>query len=114
MASSEKELLIKTNDIKERLKEINCLYSLAQIIENCDKVPDLLHNSVNVIPLGWQYPEITICRICYLDNCVTSKNFRETKWKQQAYLLVDGKKQGLVEVFYLEEKQVYDEGPFFK
>jgi GAF domain-containing protein len=43
-----------------------------------------------------------------------TNNFKETSWKQSRDIALRGERIGIVEVCYLEEKPVTDEGPFLK
>ena len=43
-----------------------------------------------------------------------TENFVQTTWKQTADIIVRGKRAGIVEVCYLEERPASDEGPFLK
>jgi hypothetical protein len=43
---------------------------------------------------------------------VTTKNFKDTRWKLSREITVSNKWLGTLEVCYLEEKPELDEGPF--
>ena len=102
-------------DLDERIKELGCLYSIAMIAEKPAITLDTVYQEVaNVIPLGWQYPDITCARVTIDGKEFKTPNFRETAWKQASDILVDGQRIGTVEVFYLEEKPEGDEGTFLK
>jgi PAS domain S-box-containing protein len=76
---------------------------------------DAIYQEVaNVIPPGWQYPDITCARITIDGKEFKTPNYRETAWKQASDIIVDSQRIGAVEVFYLEEKPEYAEGPFLK
>ncbi len=103
------------HDLGERFKELMCLYGISQyIIEPSIDVDKLLLETANLIPPGWQYPDITCTRITFDDKEFKTDNFKETKWKQTSDILVKGEKHGSVAVYYLEEKPQFDEGPFLK
>ncbi|MCP3900692.1 MAG: PAS domain-containing protein, partial [Desulfobacteraceae bacterium] len=54
----------QTHDIEKRIKELNCLYSISNLLENQDiSIEELFHKAVNLMPPSWQYPEITCARI---------------------------------------------------
>lgn len=114
LAINEKELKKKNHDLTERLKEINCLYNIGSIIQKYNSIDEVVSNSVKEIPHGWHYPEITVARITFRGKSYKTENFQETKWYQRTDLLVDNLKQGVLEVFYLEERPILDEGPFLK
>ncbi len=109
----EKEIL--TYSLNERVKELTCLYTIASIFETTDISLDKMFNQVvNSIPPGWQYSDICCARIVLYKNEYQTTNYRETAWKMSANIMIDGKLRGIVEVFYLEEKEEVDEGPFLK
>lgn len=99
--------------LKERAKELQCLYDVANILRDNNKDFDkLLKAVVNVIPPGMQYPEVTAARIIWEELDVYTDNFRETKWKISRDLMVFGELSGRIEIYYLEEMPAADIGPF--
>jgi PAS domain S-box-containing protein len=111
----EEELEQKTHNLGERVKELNCLYSISKFVEKPGiTLEDLIQKTVDIIPPSWQYPDITVARIILNNLEARSKNFAEKKWKQTSNIIAHGKKIGVVEVYYLEEKPKENEGPFLK
>jgi PAS domain S-box-containing protein len=109
----EKEEIL--HNMNERVKELNCIYSIGSIIEIPNITLDqILKKIVKIMPAAWQYPNITAARILLDQNVSQTSNFKETKWMQSADIIVNKKKAGCVEVFYLEKKTDSDEGPFLK
>ncbi|MFC1908932.1 PAS domain S-box protein [Chloroflexota bacterium] len=105
----------REHDLRERVKELGCLYGIARIMEKTDiPLNDQYQEVVNLLRNAWQYPEVTCTRIIIDDIKVETDNYRETKWKQSSDITVYGKKAGTVQVYYLEERPVIDEGPFSK
>ncbi|MDY7035566.1 MAG: hypothetical protein SV375_05305, partial [Thermodesulfobacteriota bacterium] len=52
--------------LRERIKELNCLYGIAQLAErHSDSIEELLRDLVHFLPFSWQYPEITCARIIF-------------------------------------------------
>ena len=108
--ASQLELLLR-----ERVKELSCLYNLAQIIEqNGDSLGGILQDTVELLPSSWQYPDVTCARIIFKKQTYQSDNFKVTRWKQDAAIFISNQHAGTVEVFYLKEKPSGDEGPFLK
>lgn len=101
--------------VGERKKELNLLYFLTEIsfIPSLT-VTDILQETVHKIPTGWQYPEITCAKIVLDGTTYQTENFTETPWVQIADILMDGKKNGMVAVYYLKEMPSADEGPFLQ
>ena len=103
------------HDLQERVKEMQCLYGIAEVAERPDITSDELYQAVvNLLPLSWQYPEITGARIITDSKEFKTKTYRDTQWQQSSDIKVYGAKAGTVEVGYLEERPEIDEGPFFK
>ncbi len=108
------EALQKVNDrLNERIKEINCLYSVCYHVgRQYPLLEEKFQKIVNQIPSGWQYPQVTCARIILEDKEYRTDNFQETVWKQASEITVQDKNIGTMEVFYLEERPTIDEGPF--
>ena len=69
--------------LRERIKELNCLYCIAQLAERySDSLESLLKELVDFLPFSWQYPEITCARIVFKGETYKSKGFKVTKWRQ--------------------------------
>ena len=112
---AEEALRERTHELGERVKELNCLYGLSNLVEKPDtSLEEILQGAVDLIPPAWQYPEITCARVILEGQEFRTENFRETVWKQTGDIVVHGERVGTVEVGYLKEKPEGDEGPFLK
>jgi len=101
--------------LRERIKELNCLYAIGQLTErHSDSIDDLLQETVNFLPFSWQYPEITCARIVFKEKTYKSKGFKITKWRQSSRLSMYSEPVGEISILYLEERPAADEGPFLK
>jgi len=102
-------------DLVERVKELNCLYGFSRMQETRGvSLEQILQGLVELIPPAWQYPEVTCARVKLRNRQFTTKDFRETEWKQSEAVHVKGKRFGTLEVFYLESRPECDEGPFLR
>jgi PAS domain S-box-containing protein len=111
-ADEAKEKLL--HDTGERLKELNCLVAISNSIKTRQSSHEIFQDTVRAIPFGWHYPEITRCKLRYMDKVYVSKPFKETQWKQSSNITALGKICGSIEVYYMEECRTIDEGPFMK
>ena len=101
------------NALRERIKELNCLYGVSQLAErHFNSLENLLEELVNFLPHSWQYPEITCARIVFKENTYKSEGFEVTKWRQTSRIYVYSEPVGEVAIFYREECPPADEGPF--
>ena len=101
--------------LRERIKELNCLYGVSQLAErHLYSLDDLLQELVNFLPYSWQYPEITCARILFKGKTYTSDRFKVTNWRQSSRIYMYHEAVGECGIFYLEECPPVDEGPFLK
>jgi len=101
--------------LRERINELNCLYDISSFRDATDFSLDaVLQAVVDFIPPAIQYPEITCARLIFGGYELTTKNFKDTKWKLSREITVNNKWIGTLEVCYLEEKPELDDGPFLK
>jgi len=101
--------------LQERIKELQCLYQIANLSEESGISKDVfLQKTVEILPQAWQYPEITCARIILNNKTYKTSNFKETAWSQKADLSTHNDKNGSIEIYYLKEEPPADEGPFLK
>ena len=113
--SDAKELDLVSHRLRERIKELNCLYDISSFRDATDFSLDaVLQAVIDFIPPAIQHPEITCARLIFGGYEIKTKNFRDTKWKISREIAVTDKWIGTLEVCYLEEKPDLEEGPFFK
>jgi PAS domain S-box-containing protein len=102
-------------DLGERIKELDCLIRLSELADrHGDSQKDMLQAAVEIIPSGWQYPDIACARILLEHEEFRTPVFEETLWKQSSGIFAHGSLIGGLEVCYLEERPAADEGPFLK
>ena len=91
------------NALRERIKELNCLYGVSQLAErHFNSLDNLLNELVNFIPHSWQYPDIACARIAFQENTYKSEGFKVTGWRQSSRIYVYSEPVGEVAIFYLE------------
>jgi len=101
--------------LRERIKELNCLYGVSQLAErHLYSLDDLLEELVSFLPYSWQFPAITCARIMFKGKTYTSGGFKVTDWRQAARVYMYHEAVGELGIFYLEECPPSDEGPFLK
>lgn len=112
MQLEREELLLNLN---ERLKELNCLYKISNLIMQPGiTLNDLLQETAGLLPESWQYPDVTCARIIFKEQIFKTDNYKDTEWKQSGNIISFGERVGEVEVCYIEKKPEIDEGPFLK
>jgi len=111
----EEELEQVFHSLGERIKELECLYSISKLRDRTDfSLEDIIQAITDLIPPAWQYPEITCARIIFDGYKFTTINYKNSRWKLTCDIKVYSEKVGTLEVCYLEEKSKFDEDPFLK
>jgi signal transduction histidine kinase len=99
--------------LRERVKELTCLYGIAQVAERADApLEEMFHIMVDLLPPAWQYPEIAAARIVVDDHSHTTPGFHPGRYQQSADIIVSGRRRGGVEVHYVEERPEFAAGAF--
>ncbi|MFC2103125.1 PEP/pyruvate-binding domain-containing protein [Bacteroidota bacterium] len=103
------------DDLKERAKELNCLYGIQELLNNFDaKLDDICRGILISIPPGWQFPDVCQACITLRDREYTTPQFVATPWQMSSDIVVRDEVVGQLCVSYTEERPVADEGPFLK
>ncbi len=103
------------DNLKERAKELNCLYQVDEILNNQRlSLPEIFRELTRIIPSGWQFPEVCKARIVYDNNSYHTPGFRSSHYSTVANIKRDGKVVGQVEVVYISEVIKSEEGYFLE
>jgi hypothetical protein len=113
--ADKEELRYVSNKLKERIKEIKCLYDISSLKYGTNfSLDGILQEIVDFIPSAIPYPEIACARILFNRYDFTTKNFKDTKWKLSQEIKVYNQRIGALEVCYLEEKPELEERTFIE
>jgi len=101
--------------LKERLKELTCLYGIASDVQRPGSTLEkILQGVVERLPPAWQYPDITSARILLDGRAFTTDAFSGDGARLKSPIEVGGVVRGGIEVVYEERRPEWDEGPFLK
>jgi two-component system, NtrC family, sensor kinase len=99
----------------ERVKELTCLYAIASLTSETDlSLAETMQRIAELLPSGWQYPEITSARITVDGRPFETPEFRLSPFCQRADIVAGHETCGEVLVVYREPKPEADEGPFLR
>ncbi len=102
-------------DLRERAKELNCLYEIQELLSLTDKtIEEICKGIIDAIPPGWQYPDICQARLELQGSVQQTEGFKESKWVLCAPIVIQDEQAGQLCVSYTEERPKMDEGPFLK
>jgi len=103
----------QAQELRNRVKELNCLYGISSLVERLGtSLEEMVQETLHIIPPAYQYPEITCARMVLNGQVYSTKNFKETIWKQSIDIIAYDNRIGSLKVCYLEERPEIDEGPF--
>lgn len=89
--------------LKERAKELKCLYEVEELMKDPDKeLREIFKGLLEIIPLGWQFTTVCECRIIYEGEHFFTEDFKETEWMQIAEINIDGNIAGEIQVCYTQ------------
>ncbi len=106
MVRNEHEYQEKIGKLKEREKELKCLYKVESIINKNLPVEEFFLEIINGLWGGWQYPIITKVKITFEDKVFKEPDWEETEWVQHADIVIDENVLGKIEVFYTKFKKL--------
>jgi PAS domain S-box-containing protein len=98
-------------DLKERIKELECLYNISSQIESGKSLNQILENSTAYLVKGFQYPEKACAAIVFEHSQYATKTFPSEKLKTtlQADIEVNGRTRGHVKVGYIHKAEFLEE-----
>lgn len=99
---------------KERLKELACINQTTAILKEGKRVEEALQQIVLLLPRAMQYPEYTVARITWNTKEFITPDFEVSSWRIfQDFNTIDGSK-GRIEICYIKEFRMEDEGQFLR
>ncbi len=102
-------------DLKERAKELRCLYEVEKALNEVGApLPEVMSRVVEAIGPGWKYPEICVASIELEGEEFRSLSYRQTSCLLSTEILVHGDVEGKITVCYTEKRPDEDQGCFLK
>ena len=97
---AENSLQNRTEELVDRIKELNCLYDISDLVEQPGiTLEEILQGTAELIPGSWHDPGRTYARISYDGHEYVSKGFKISEWKQSYNIYVHAQPSGYLEVF---------------
>jgi len=96
---SHEELQRSRHELQERVKELTLLHRVARLLQDERPFDQMLQEVVELLPSGWQFPELCVCRLRWHLLEATSDRWCETPWR-----LEERCGEGSLEICYLEDR----------
>jgi len=78
---AEQELEDVNATLRERVREVSCLYSISSIIQSTPDRDLMLSRIADRIPAGWAHPEVARARLRLDGIDYVSSKFQESEWR---------------------------------
>jgi len=106
----DKQLL---DSLKERAKELNCLYRVEEALRNPDaELTDIFLQIVEILPKGLRFPELAQAKITYKGEEFATKGFVPGTAKLSADLVVQNVNIGSICWSYIKEVPMHGDSEF--
>jgi PAS domain S-box-containing protein len=103
----------RENILQERIKELNCIKELSDLVEKNETIEGILNSLAPVIQKSFLHPEKTNVRITLNRKTFMTHNFMETNHVLSSEIHKYNKTVGKIEVFYFT-KEALNEAPFLE
>lgn len=105
-----KELRATLGQLRERVKEMDCLVAIAQMGQQADLVlEEFLQNTVDLLPLAFRYEKLASARLTWGNSIYQSPNYQKTDYCLIAEFQTEHFHRGQLEVCYGEERDFLPE-----
>src|SRR4030066_2287082 len=115
MNETENPLDNLSHQLRERAKELNCMYEVQELLSAPEiSIEEVCQGIIHALPPGWQYPDVCGGQIVFGSKVYQTPLFEESPWVQSATIYIQDQDVGKISVCYTEERPASDEGPFLK
>ncbi len=99
--------------LRERARELECLYKIEELLIEPDiDLSVVCRGIISAIPPAWQFSELCQVQIIIDKAVYTSPGFAESAWGHSAAIMVSEKQVGSINVYYSQEVPFKEDGPF--
>lgn len=103
----------KTRDLSAKIKELDFMFGISTMLERkAHTFDEIVQGVIDLVPRAVNYSEIACARINLDGRVHTSSKFQQTPWRMAVDIMSRCHLVGTLEIFYLEERPLSDEGPF--
>ena len=105
---TEQKLKDSERALKERVKDLTCLYGLSKLVENPNfSLEEIIQETLDLIPPACQFPDSTCGKITFNNEEFKTSNFKETEYELSMSMKIQTKELN-IKLYRLKDK------PFLK
>ncbi|MDD5642416.1 MAG: hypothetical protein PHX53_12255 [Syntrophales bacterium] len=106
----ESALRDRTHELSERVKELECLYAISHCLcRSTARLAVMLQDIINILPQGYQNPELTWGKLEISGESYCSHQFRLTPDSHSEDIMIHGKRAGALTVWVSAKPGLEDE-----
>jgi PAS domain S-box-containing protein len=107
--NAEKSLRKSQHKLRERIKELRCLYGITQLTEKKEvSIEEVMKGTIELIPPAFQYPNLTSALISFDEKDYKTKDFTPSEFKLSSQTQVNDSYLN-IEVYYKENREFLHE-----
>lgn len=100
--------------LRERIKELNCLYELSRIAwEQDNDLKAIVKKTLQILPQAMQYPSLTEVQIRVHKKDYATARFDQCRWHMSAPLKMGESSYGTITIGYRKGEELTEERPAF-
>ncbi len=111
---AEQEKVVVLRNLKERIKEQSCLYTITKLNEQNLSIEELLDQAVQIIPKGFQRPDYIAARIVFNEHSCQTPKYQDTNRALTVQYESRKGSQLQISIASLEQNMPADENPILK
>lgn len=102
-------------DLRERTKELDCLYKIEALLsQKHASLSEIFKSVIEIVPKGFLYPRNCAARIIFRGEPIVLQEIRKTPWILDYPICIHGKALGRIEVCYLKKNDGMGDQQFLK
>ncbi len=91
-------------DLRERVKELGCLYAISKLAQQKEiSLTELAREVAALLCESWQFPSLAVARVELEGIAFSTQGFKRTRWRQTRVVRAHGQPTGRVEICYRHE-----------
>ena len=99
--------------LKERQKELNCIHGLESVLIDFDSpLEKIFQKILDILPNGWQFPDICFAEIECYDKVYKNSKFPNTEYVQKSPLHKNNIRFGEIRIYYTDVPPELHHEPF--
>lgn len=111
---TEETMVRRSHELNQRIKELNCLYAISNLVEKDISLEEMYQETVDLIPPAMQCSEKVCARITVDGNEYRSREFEECECRETTEIKVWNRSAGAIEICCTDRFRAQSEDLFMR